>query len=122
VRARAAAAAALVLSAALLLGACGRSAPKSGSPASPGAAVTGTSISISNFMFSPMSITVSPGATISVTNEDSVTHTLSATAHQFDTGDIAQNQTKTFSAPMRPGTYHYICNIHQYMMGTVTVK
>jgi plastocyanin len=120
VRARSAGAAALLVSGALFLGACGSAAPKSGAPATGGAA-TGTSISISNFMFSPMSLTVSPGATISVTNRDSATHTLSATGHQFDTGDIVQNQTKTFRAPIRPGTYHYICNIHQYMMGTLTV-
>lgn len=73
-------------------------------------------------MFSPMTTTVSPGATISVTNKDSATHTLTATGGQFDTGDIKDNQTKTFKAPSKAGTYHYICNIHQYMVGTITVK
>jgi plastocyanin len=80
------------------------------------------SITISNFMFQPMSLTVSPGATVKVTNKDSATHTLTATGNQFNTGDIDQNQTKSFTAPMKAGTYHYICNIHQYMMGTITVK
>ena len=37
-------------------------------------------------------------------------------------GKHHQNQTKTFKAPSKPGTYHYICNIHQYMMGTIVVK
>jgi plastocyanin len=98
-------------------------APK-GAPAgqSAGSSSSGTQISISNFMFSPMALTVSPGATISVTNKDSATHTLTAMNGRFDTGDIAQNQTKTFKAPMQAGTYHYICNIHQYMVGSVTVK
>ena len=73
-------------------------------------------------MFSPMELTVSPGATISVTNMDSSTHTLTATDGQFNTGDVTQNQTKTFKAPMKAGAYHYICNIHQYMMGSITVK
>jgi plastocyanin len=77
---------------------------------------------ISNFMFGPMSTTVAPGATISVTNKDSATHTLTATGGQFTTGDISQNQTKTFKAPTKPGRYSYICNIHQYMMGTITVR
>jgi len=35
-----------------------------------------------------MSATVAPGATVTVTNKDSVTHTLTATKGQFDTGDI----------------------------------
>ena len=94
----------------------------SGSSASSGSS-TGTSITISNFMFGPMSMTVPPGATISVTNKDSATHTLTASGPGgFNTGNISHNQTKTFRAPMKPGTYQYICNIHQYMMGTIKVS
>ena len=80
------------------------------------------SITISNFMFAPMSASVAPGTTIRVTNKDSVDHTLTATGGQFDTGDIGGGQTKTFTAPTKPGSYHYICNIHQYMMGTIVVR
>jgi plastocyanin len=109
----------LVLAGALLLAACG-STPKSSAP--PSSARRGTSITISNFMFDPMSLTVAPGATVKVTNKDSATHTLTATGGQFNTGDIDQNHTKAFTAPSKPGTYHYICNIHQYMMGTITVR
>jgi plastocyanin len=111
----------LVLAGALLLAACGSSSPpKASAPASSSAG--GTSITISNFMFQPMSLTVAPGASVKVTNKDSATHTLTATGGQFNTGDIDQNHTKSFTAPKKPGTYHDICNIHQYMMGTITVK
>jgi plastocyanin len=113
---------ALVVAGALLLAACGGgSGLKSGS-VTPATHRGGTSITISSFMFQPMSLTVSPGATVSVTNKDSATHTLTATGNQFDTGDIGQNHTKTFKAPMKPGKYSYLCNIHQFMMGTITVK
>ncbi len=113
----------LVIAGALLLAACGSSTPTmSGSAASSTSSSGGSSITISNFMFNPMSLSVSPGATVKVTNKDSATHTLTATGGQFNTGNITQNQTKTFKAPSKPGTYHYICNIHQYMMGTITVK
>ena len=115
----------LVLAGALLLAACGSSGPaatSSGTSTTSGASGGGTSITISNFMFDPMSLTVAPGGTVRVTNKDSATHTLTATGGQFNTGDIDQNQTKTFTAPMKPGTYHYICNIHQYMMGSIVVK
>jgi plastocyanin len=112
----------LVLAGALLLAACGGgTATMSGSSAPSGSSV-GTSITIKNFMFMPMSLTVSPGATIKVTNEDSATHTLSATGGQFNTGNITHEQTKTITAPMKAGTYHYICDIHQYMMGSIIVK
>jgi plastocyanin len=113
----------LVLAGALLLAACGSGTPTmSGSPATSAPSSGGSSITISNFMFTPMSLSVSPGATVKVTNKDSATHTLTATGGQFDTGDITKDQTRTFKAPSKPGTYHYICSIHQFMTGTIIVK
>ena len=116
----------LVLAAALLLAACssggGSGSSSAGSSSGSGKATSTKSITISNFMFSPMHAAVAPGSTVSVTNKDSVTHTLSATGGQFNTGDIAAGQTKTFTAPTKAGTYDYICNIHQYMMGTIVVS
>jgi plastocyanin len=110
---------------ALLLAACGGGGGKgaaSPSSSSSGGATHTNSITISNYMFSPMSVTVKPGSTVSVTNKDQVQHTLTATGGQFNTGDINHDQTKTFRAPTAPGTYSYICSIHQYMMGTITVS
>ena len=113
----------LFIAGALLFAACGCGTPTmSGSAAATGSSSGGSSITISNFMFAPMSLSVFPGATVTVTNKDSATHTLTATGGQFDTGNVTQNQTKTFKAPSKPGTYHYICSIHQYMMGTIIVK
>jgi plastocyanin len=111
----------------LAVGGGGGTSPSTASATStPGgssvAAASSVHIVISNFMFDPMKVTVAPGATVSVTNMDSATHTLTATGGQFNTGDITQHQTSTFKAPMRTGTYNYICNIHQYMMGTMIVK
>jgi plastocyanin len=112
-----------VIAGALLLAACGSSAPSmSGSPATSASSSGGSTITISNFMFMPMSISVSPGATVTVTNKDSATHTLTAAGGQFNTGNVTHDQTKTFKAPSKPGTYHYICSIHQFMMGTIVVK
>jgi plastocyanin len=115
----------LVLAAALLLAACsngGSGSSSGGSSSGSGAATSTESITISNFMFSPMHAAVAPGSTVSVTNKDSVTHTLTAAGGRFNTGDIGPGQTKTFTAPSKAGTYNYICNIHQYMMGTIVVR
>ena len=116
----------LVLAAALLLAACssgsGSGSSASDSSSGSGAATATQSITISNFMFSPMHASVAPGSTVSVTNKDSVTHTLTATGGRFNSGDIGPGQTKTFTAPSKAGTYNYICNIHQYMMGTIVVR
>ncbi len=114
----------LLIAGALLLGACSSTPTSSGAAAGPSTrpSANDSHITISNFMFSPMALTVAPGATVSVTNKDSTTHTVTATGGQFNTGNVTQNQTTTFKAPMEAGTYHYICNIHQYMMGSITVK
>ncbi|MGD1012958.1 MAG: cupredoxin domain-containing protein [Acidimicrobiales bacterium] len=79
-------------------------------------------ITIKNFMFSPMKVTVEPGEKIKVVNKDTVTHTLTATGGQFDSGNVGHNATKTFRAPTKRGTYDYICSIHQYMTGEIVVK
>jgi plastocyanin len=66
---------------------------------------------------------VAPGTKITVTNHDSATHTVTETGNKaFDTGDIGNGQTATFTAPTTPGTYNYICSIHTYMKGTLVVK
>ena len=113
-----------MIAGALLLGACSSTPASKGATgsSSSGSSAGGTEITISNFMYQPMKLTVSPGATISVTNKDQVTHTLTAIEGQFNTGDIGPDQTKTIKAPMQPGTYQYRCNIHQYMMGSIVVE
>jgi plastocyanin len=86
--------------------------------------VTGDTIVIKNFAFSPASLTVAPGAMVTVHNEDSVTHTLTDKADStlFSTGDVSPGQTKTFKAPDKPGSYPFLCTIHQYMTGTLVVS
>lgn len=80
-------------------------------------------ISIKNFAFSPGVIKVRAGQTVTVKNNDSTTHTVTATGSKsFDTGDIPAGGTKTFTAPSKPGTYPYICSIHTFMHGTLTVS
>lgn len=103
---------------------CGSSGtgPARGAPGGSGSA--GDTIVIKNFAFSPANLSVSPGATVTVHNEDPTTHTVTATAPHdkaFNTGDIGANATVTFTAPTKAGSYPYICLIHQFMHGTLTV-
>ena len=92
---------------------------------SSGQAVTGTTITIKNFAFSPSTLTVGAGANITVHNIDSATHTVpSSTASRaaFTTGDVGPGGTVTFTAPTKAGTYPYVCMIHQFMHGTLVVR
>ncbi|MGH9300489.1 MAG: cupredoxin domain-containing protein [Acidimicrobiales bacterium] len=110
----------------VLFAACGSSSPSSSpsTTASPGSgsAPSGgsTTIVIKNFKFVPATLTVKVGTKITVHNEDNTTHTLTARNGAFDTGDISGGSTATFTVT-KAGTFPYICNIHQYMTGTLTV-
>ncbi|MBD0735314.1 cupredoxin domain-containing protein [Streptomyces sp. CBMA29] len=96
------------------------SSASSSSSASGGGADT---IVIQNFAFKPASLTVAPGATVTVTNKDSTAHTVtSVKSGEFNTNDVAPGKTVTFKAPSAKGTYDYICTIHQFMKGTLTVS
>ena len=74
--------------------------------------------------FTPDTLLVAPGTMVTVRNEDSVTHTLTDKADQnaFNTGPVSPNQTKTFKAPDKAGSYAFFCTIHQYMTGTLVVR
>ena len=73
--------------------------------------------------FSPSSITVVVGInnTVTWTNDDVGTHTVTADNEAFDSGymDPGQSWNYTFTSP---GTYPYHCTLHPWMKGTVIVK
>jgi plastocyanin len=94
-------------------------APSSSTPGSTAASQTADTITIKNFMFGDP-ITVKAGATVTVMNTDSTTHTVAADDKSFNTGDVPAGGSKTFVAP-KAGTYKFHCNIHNYMMGTLIV-
>jgi plastocyanin len=97
------------------------SAPGSSAPAS-SAPAAAAAITISGFKYSG-TLTVKAGAKVTVTNKDSVAHTLTDKAtHKFDTGNIPGNGgTGTFTAPAKAGTYKFGCTYHPNMAGTLTV-
>lgn len=92
--------------------------PVSSTGASPAAAAA--EILIKGFKYQG-AVTVSPGAQITVINEDVEAHTITAdTGNAFDAN--IQVGTGTFTAPTEPGTYTYHCIFHGNMKGTLTVK
>jgi plastocyanin len=96
----------------------GQSAPPAGGTPPPA-----NTIVIDNFAFAPGTLTVKPGAKVTVTNKDTTTHTVTATTGKaFDTGNVAPGASGTFTAPTKPGSYPYICSIHPFMKGTLTVS
>ncbi|WP_395296638.1 cupredoxin domain-containing protein [Kitasatospora hibisci] len=106
------------------------SSPSPTAAASPTATGTATgaptagqvTVTIKNFLFHPATFTVAPGAKITVTNQDSTGHTLTAIDKEFDTGLLEQGQSATITAPSAPGSYAYHCDIHPTMTGTLVVQ
>ena len=81
---------------------------------------TGDAISIKNFAFSSSSLSVAKGTTVTWTNNDAVTHTVTADDASFDSGNIAPGATfsHTFTTA---GTVAYHCNIHTNMKANIVV-
>lgn len=90
--------------------------------ANPDATAT-SSVTISNFAFSPANITVKAGTTVTWTNNDDVGHTVTADSASSDAPDSKSfTKGETYSYTFKKaGTYTYHCQPHPYMHGTVVV-
>jgi plastocyanin len=88
--------------------------------AAPAAGASASTLTIKDFAFS--AATVKPGATITVTNRDGVSHTVTADAKAFNTGAVKAGASVALRAPTAPGTYTFFCAIHPDMKGTLVVK
>lgn len=77
---------------------------------------------IKDMAFSPASITVQAGATVTWTNNDTMSHTITETDGKTgpDSSDVAPGGTYSFTYKT-VGTFKYHCTIHPSMTGTVTV-
>jgi plastocyanin len=65
---------------------------------------------------------VKPGASITIMNEDTVNHTVTAdSGGAFDVTVNAGSSAK-LTAPSKPGNYPYHCSFHAEMHGTLVVK
>lgn len=86
--------------------------------ASPPAAVT-----IDSFSFGPGTVTVPRGTTVTWTNKDDDTHTVTSASDPklFKSPALDTDQTFTFTFN-QAGTFKYYCSIHPYMQGTVIVQ
>ncbi len=77
-------------------------------------------VSMAGRQFSPTSLTVAEGATVSFVNDDDRDHTVTATGGSFDSGTMSPGATynRTFATA---GTYAYFCVFHPDMVGTILV-
>jgi plastocyanin len=77
-------------------------------------------VKIDNFTFSPQTLTVKAGTTVTWTNADDIPHVVAGPptfkSKALDTDD---KFSFTFTTP---GTFSYFCSLHPHMTGSIVVE
>jgi plastocyanin len=107
--------AAMAVAAILFLGS------KSVHASAPQAQGANAEVKIDNFSFSPATITVAAGTTVTWTNRDDIPHTVVSDDKVFKS-KVLDTDEKFSYAFTKPGTYPYFCSIHPKMTGKVVVQ
>ncbi|HEY8950710.1 MAG TPA: cupredoxin family copper-binding protein [Rhizomicrobium sp.] len=79
------------------------------------------SVTIKNFDYSPMDVTIKAGETVTWKNLDGEPHTVVSVDGAFRSKALDENDSFLFKFE-KPGTYKYICSIHPQMKATITVQ
>jgi amicyanin len=85
-------------------------------PSAPAAAT----VSISNFTFSPQTLKVRAGTTVTWVNQDDTPHQVMAVNKGFRSKAMDTDDRFSFTFA-KPGAYDYFCAIHPHMTGKVVV-
>ena len=98
--------------------------------ATPSAAATSAApvtktVTIKGFAFSPTTLTIAKGTKVTISNQDSATHSFSSGANRTKDGTIDQQITGGNEATVTfdtPGTFEIFCQFHSSMKMTVIVQ
>jgi plastocyanin len=93
----------------------------SAGPTAVRAATSPAAIRIDNFSYSPPTLVIAPGTTVTWTNADDDAHTVVEKDRKFKSGALDTDDTfsQTFTAP---GEFEYFCSLHPRMVGKIVVK
>ncbi len=83
--------------------------------------VGANSVEIKNFAYSPGSLHVKVGDTVTWTNKDAAGHSATADDGTFDTGVLGQGESGSFTFT-KAGTFSYHCLPHPSIKGTIVVE
>jgi plastocyanin len=85
------------------------------------AAANPAAVRIDNFNFTPPTLVVAPGTTVTWTNDDDSPHSVREKDGKFKSAALDTDDTfsQTFTAP---GEYEYFCSIHPRMVGKIVVR
>ncbi len=78
-------------------------------------------VQIENFAFRPSDLTVTAGTTVVWKNADDSPHRIADSNGAYASAALDTDDSYSHSFAT-PGVYRYLCSIHPYMRGTITVK
>jgi len=78
-------------------------------------------LTIKDFMFTPMALTIKAGDSVTWDNADGEPHTVVNLDGQFRSKALDEKDTYSHVFTT-PGTFKYLCSIHPKMVGTITVE
>lgn len=96
-------------------------APARAADDSPSGKAAGHIVSIEGMQFSPATLTVRRGDTVTWVNKDLVPHTATALSRTFDSGAIAAGASWTYTVG-EAGSIAYTCLFHPTMQGTLVAQ
>ena len=76
-------------------------------------------VQVADMAFSPATLTISAGDTVTWTNADDRRHTVTSNDGAFDSGNLDQGASFSFTFT-EPGTHTYRCDYHPEMQATIS--
>ena len=112
---------AVLVGAAVMIAGCTSYSTPSPSSSPQTSTASQNSIAMKGLAFNPSALTISKGANVTWTNDDSTTHTVTSDTGAFESGNLSPGNsfTRQFNDT---GTFPYHCTIHPSMKGTITVQ
>ena len=77
-------------------------------------------VAIGNFAFAPQELKVPVGTTVTFRNDDDTIHSIVAEDGSFHSTGLDTDDTFSFTFN-KPGDFAYVCGLHPFMRGKVTV-
>jgi plastocyanin len=78
-------------------------------------------VKIDNFSFSPQTLTIAPGTTVTWTNRDDIPHTVVSDDKVFKSKVLDTDEKFSYTFD-KAGNFPYFCSIHPKMTGKVIVQ
>jgi plastocyanin len=97
----------------------GYSTPPASSSSGGATGAGSTTVTEQNFTFSPSTLTVKVGDTVTFTNNDSAAHNVKIDGQEL--GSQNQGESKTWKAT-KAGSFPFSCTVHPSMTGQITVQ